>query len=176
MDAGALQFFIRTKAGDGAPVVRRLSTNGSLADVYNGTWLQCVDSIDYDLTFPGATLHYRDGILPVEVTGQFFSPVIPHDLKTSGTPGAYIVFTLRNTSDKTQEVSLAAYLRNPLAMGGNITPDARKLRTTVATDQGTTYLTMRTDSTSQIKSTLGSMCLSINGGEPRGSRWISANT
>lgn len=60
--------------------------------------MQNVEGILYDPTFPGATLTCVDRTLPVKVTGQFFSPVILHDLKTSGTPGFYAVFTVKNTS------------------------------------------------------------------------------
>ncbi len=176
MNADAMQFFIRACAPGGKPVARRLGVNGGQMNVYSyNTWMQNVEGISYDPTFPGATLTYVDRTLPVKVTGQFFSPVIPHDLKTSGTPGFYAVFTVKNTSAQPQEISLATYLRNPLARGGdaaNRGAEARKLRTTVNTEKDTTYLTMQTDSAMPFKSTLGSMCLSVTGGEPS---WIASD-
>lgn len=164
------QFYIRTKASGSSPVLRRLNVAGDQTDLYNNTWLQCVESIDYDPTFPGATLRYNDHLLPVKVTGQFYSPVIPHHMQVAGTPGAYVVFTIKNTSAQSQEVSLASYLRNPLGFGGNKTAEARKLRTEMSTVDGTTYLAMNIDEHSPVKSTLGSMCLSIEGGKPS---WIA---
>lgn len=175
MNADAMQFFIRACPPGGKPVARRLSLKGSQLNVYSTSWMQNVEGISYDYTFPGATLAYVDSALPVKVTGQFFSPVIPHDLKTSGTPGFYAVFTVKNTSAQPQEISLATYLRNPLARGGAAADrgaEARKLRTTVNTEKDTTYLTMQTDSAMPFKSTLGSMCLSVSGGEPS---WIASD-
>ncbi len=175
MNADAMQFFIRACAPGEKPVARRLSLNGSQVNIYSTSWMQTVQSISYDYTFPGATLSYVDPTLPVKVTGQFFSPVIPHDTKVSGTPGFYAVFTVKNTSSQPQEISLATYLRNPLARGGAAAErgaEARKLRTTVNTEKDTTYLTMQTDSAMPFKSTLGSMCLSVSGGEPS---WIAGD-
>lgn len=176
MDAGALQFIVRTAAPGGKPVVRRLSVNGEQAvpDQYTN-WLQCVEGIDYDSTYPGAELKYRDRDLPVQVVGNFYSPMIPHETQISGTPGTYMVFTIRNTSKEEQEVSLAAYLRNPLARGGdpaNRGAAARKLENTVQATGDSVSLTMRTQSDMPFKSTLGSMCLSMSGGEPS---WIASD-
>lgn len=174
MKADALQFYVRTCAPGQKPIARRLTTDGELMNVagYN-TWMQNVASIAMDYTFPGATLRYQDNTLPVEVTGQFFSPILPHELQTSGTPGAYMVFTFRNTSSQPQDISLASYLRNPLARGGDDTHRGaaqRQLHTTVTTDQATTYLTMRTAAMLPFRSTTGTMCLSMSGGEPS---WIA---
>lgn len=173
MNQDSLQFYVRACPQGGKPVLRRLSTIGSQMNVYGGAWMQNVDGIAFDQTFPGATLRYDDPILPVKVSGQFYGPVIPHDMKTSGTPGFYAVFTIKNDSKETQDVSLAGYLRNPLSTSGDVADrgaEARKLHTSVVTDQGTTYLTMRTESNMVYKSTLGTICLSINGGE---SSWIA---
>lgn len=174
MNAEALQFFVRSQASKGEPIVRRLSTNGELMNVYSyNTWLQSVAGISFDSTFPGAHLQYKDSTLPVKVSAAFFSPFIPHELQIAGTPGFYAVFTIKNTSQETQEVSLAAYLRNPLARGGaaaNRGADVRKLRTTVTMDKETTYLTMRTEAGEPFQTTLGNMCLSTSGGKPS---WIA---
>ena len=173
MNEDALQFYVRACPAGGKPVMRRLSAIGHQMNVYGGSWMQNIDGIAFDQTFPGATLRYDDSMLPVQVRGKFFGPVIPHDLKTSGTPGFYAVFTIRNNSSETQDVSLASYLRNPLSTGGDAADrgaNARKLHTSVVTDKGTTYLTMRTGSDMAYKSTLGNMCLSICGGE---SSWIA---
>lgn len=174
MNQEALQFFVRAKARDKEPVVRRLSSNGSLMNVYSyNTWLQSVEDIECTPIWPGTILKYKDSTLPVQVTGEFFSPVIPHELRISGTPGFYAVFTIKNTSSEEQEVSLASYLRNPLARGGdaaNRSAEARKLRTNVTADKDSAFLTMRTDAGAPFKSILGSLCLSMSGGEPS---WIA---
>lgn len=170
MNGDSLQFFIRTKGTEGEPHLRRLNVCGDQTRVYSAnSWLQNVASIDYTAIFPGATLVYNDDTLPVKVKGDFFSPIIPHDLQTSGTPGFYGIFTIKNTSNQPQEVSLAGFLRNPVAL--TLDPaykgaDARKLKTTVTTDGGVTYLTMGSDSTIPYKSTLGDITFSMSGGEP----------
>ncbi len=176
MNQEALQFYVRAQAKGSEPVVRRLSVNGELMNVYSyNTWLQNVESIEYNPVFPGAILKYKDSTLPVQVTGEFFSPAVPHELKTSGTPGFYAIFTIRNTSDQVQEVSLASYLRNPLARGGDgarRSAEVRKLNTKVTADKDSAFLTMRTDAEVPFKSTIGSMCLSMSGGEPS---WIASD-
>lgn len=176
MDANALQFFVRTAAPGGTPVVRRLSVNGGQAvpEQYVN-WLQCVESIKYDSTYPGAELEYKDGALPVEIVGNFYSPMIPHETRVSGTPGTYMVFTIRNTSKEEQEVSLAAYLRNPLARGGdpaNRGAAARKLENSIQSTEDSVRLTMRTNSEMPFRSTIGSLSLSMAGGEPS---WIGSD-
>lgn len=174
MNDDSLQFFILARPADGSrPVARRLGTVGTHMGVYTyNTWLQNVESIDADQTFPGMTLYYNDPALPLEVSGQFFSPIIPHELRVAGTPGFYAVFTIKNTSDKAQDVSLASYLRNPLARSLDAVDrfaSKRKLKSSVKRDGDLATLTLRTDSDTKHVNTLGSLSFSVQGGEPS---WI----
>jgi uncharacterized protein (DUF608 family) len=98
----------------------------------------------------------------VAVAATMFSPFVPHQARTSGTPGCHIVFRVRNTSAAPVEVSLLGALRNPVAHG----LADRKLRNAVVRDAATTYLTMRTGvAAAPCKATLGSLGLSLTGGE-----------
>ena len=112
------------------------------------------------------TLRYRDRTLPVATAATLFSPVVPHDARTSGTPGFHAVFTVKNTSAARAQVSLACTLRNPLAWGAA----DRRLALVTAQDGDTTYLTMRTDAQLPQPSTVGSLGLSVTGGR---ASWIA---
>jgi len=97
-----------------------------------------------------------------------FSPIVPHDARTSGTPAFHAVFTVKNTSAHRVQVSLAGKLKNPLAWGAA----DRRLRLAVVQDGGTTYLTMRTDAELAQPSTVGSLGLSVTGGQ---ASWIAGD-
>jgi hypothetical protein len=166
MDPGALAFFLRTQSGDEAPLVRRLGTRGDQNELYSLSWARNVEAIEYDAAFPAATLRYVDATLPVTVAATMFSPFVPHDARTSGTPGFHAAFAIKNTTGKRVRVSFAAKLANPLAWGAA----DRALKLGVVQDGKTTYLTMRTNADLPQPSTVGSLGLSVTGGE---ASWIA---
>jgi len=166
MSPGALAFFLRVQPEGGEPLVRRLGTRSDQEELYSLSWAKSVEAIEYDATFPAATLRYLDGTLPASVAATFFSPIAPHDARTSGTPGFHAAFTVKNTSARPLRLSLLAKLRNPLAWGAA----DRRLGLDVTRDGGTTYLTMRTDAELAQPSTVGSLGLSVTGGE---ASWIA---
>ena len=168
MDPGALAFFVRAQSDGGTPQVRRLGMGAEQEDLYSLSWVKSVQGIEYDATYPVATLRYLDDALPVEVSSTFFSPFVPHDARTSGTPGFNAAFTVKNTSQARVRVSLVAKLRNPLAWGA----DDRKLSQAVVKDGDTTYLTMRTGATMPNAETVGSIGMSVTGGE---ASWIAGD-
>ncbi len=170
MDPGSLAFFLRTQAAGEEPLVRRLGTRSDQEDLYSLSWAKSVDAIEFDATFPAATLRYQDSTLPVTVSALMFSPFVPHDARTSGTPGFNAAFTVKNTSRKRVTVSLAARLANPLAWGGGATD--RRLTQAVTTDGETTYLTMRTGAQLPAPETVGSLSLGVTGGE---ASWIAGD-
>jgi uncharacterized protein (DUF608 family) len=161
MPPGALALHVWAKQGGAAPVVRRLGVRSDQHDMYNLTWLKSVREIQFTGRFPAATLRYLDDDLPVSVVARMFSPFVPHDSETSGTPGFYAVFRVKNTSPEPVEVSLAAVLRNPLAWGD----EDRQLKNTISRDGATTLLTMRTRAKAACQATLGSLGLSVTGGK-----------
>ena len=148
MDSQALQFYLRAKAENGPVMLRHLAGRRDQQDLYGQGWDKPVSSIAYEGRYPVAKLDYRDSALPLVVTGTFFSPLIPQDSRTSGTPGFYAIFTLKNESKSRVEVSITGKLKNPLARGDDNdgrSVETRKLDNAIVKDGPTTYLTMRTD-------------------------------
>jgi len=157
----ALSFFIRTQAPGAMPAVRRLGLRAEQHDLYSFAWLKSVEAIEYTGRYPVATLRYVDGSLPVTVSARMFSPFTPHDARTSGTPGFHATFRIRNLAGVPVSVSLLGVLQNPLAWGA----EDRALTNTVTASGGTTYLTMRTAAQMACPATVGSLGLSVSGGE-----------
>ncbi len=142
--------------------IRSLGLRGDQTDLYRQAYIKNVQGIDFETWYPVTRLHYRDDALPVKVSAEAFSPFIPYDSRASGTPGMHMVFEIKNTSDRPQKVALAAVLDNPLAW----TEKARELSNSLVSHGDTTYLTMRTDAQPTNKTTIGSLCLSMTGGQP----------
>ncbi len=162
MPVSALSFYLWTRPeGDAHPVMRRLSMRTDQNNMYTYSWLMPVEAIEFGATFPVATLKYQDRLLPVAVECSLFSPLTPHDARTSGTPGFNVVFRIKNRSNRQVEVSLLSNLKNPLAWGA----DDRKLTNKITGGGETTYLTMRTEAQMTERETLGSLCLSVSGGQ-----------
>lgn len=159
MGTDALQFYVRTQQGDQPPMLRRLTVNGELSDLYSASYCKCVQAIDYDGKFPFATLDYHDETLPIEITGLAFSPIIPTDSRTSGTPGFTVAFKVKNRSKKAASVSLMGCLKNPLAWGAA----DRALRTEMMNADGATHVVMRTQATSGRKAMHGTMAFAVTG-------------
>ena len=170
MGPDALTFLVRTgshsSAGksDNAPVVRRLGVradhNDPMVSLYSHAWLRCVEEVEFTGRYPVASLRYSDPDLPVAVSADIFSPMIPHDARISGTPGFYAAFRIKNRTDKPVTASLAGILKNPLAWGA----EDRKLRNTIARGNGATFLGMRTEANGECLPTTGSMSFSVTGG------------
>ena len=72
----------------------------------------CVDDIRYVGEYPIAELEYVDEELPVEVSLEALSPMIPLNAKDSGLPAVVFNFTVRNTTDGPTQVSLMGTLQN----------------------------------------------------------------
>ena len=168
MSPGALAFFLRAEPDGAEPLVRRLGTRGDQEDLYSLSWAKNVEGIEYGAAFPSVRLRYLDATLPVAVSALMFSPLVPHDARTSGTPGFNAAFTVKNTSQRRVKAAVLAKLQNPLAWGAA----DRQLKLAVAQDGGTTYLTMRTDAVLPQPSTVGSLGLSVTGGE---ASWIAGD-
>ena len=165
MDPGDLAFLVRTQQDDDVKV-RRLGARADQQNLYCFAWAHSVAAIEFDGRFPIARLTYRDADLPVAVSAEMFSPFVPHDARTSGTPGFYAAFSLRNRSDRPVTASLMGALKNPLAWHA----EDRKLRNSVAQAGGTTFLTFRTGAEGDCRATVGSLGMSVAGGE---ASWVA---
>lgn len=112
-----LLFLIRTKTVSGDVTVRYLALRQELHDLYSFSWLKCVEEIEYEGDFPFAFLAYRDGRLPVDVEAEMFSPFIPNDSRSSGTPGFCVHFNIHNPTETPVEVSIVGCCLNPVGLG-----------------------------------------------------------
>jgi len=162
----ALSFYARALESGRKPVVRRLGLRSEVHNLYSFPWLKSVRRIDFEGRYPVARLRYVDGGLPVELSATMFSPFTPHDSRTSGTPGFYAAFRVRNRSLREVEFSLLATLANPLAHGAA----ERRLANSISRESDATILTMRTSAEAACRATLGSLALSVSGGE---ASWIA---
>lgn len=162
-----LEFLLWTsKTEPKSQQLRRLYLRSDKNDLYSLSYAQDVQGIDYEACFPITTLRYRDETLPVKISATAFSPFMPGKTRDSATPGFNLVFTLENTSNETVQASLLSVMNNPLVAGlGN-----RKLKNTVRREDESTHLLFETDAQPEEKADLGSLCLSVTGGEPS---WIS---
>ncbi|MCY2928260.1 MAG: GH116 family glycosyl hydrolase [Planctomycetota bacterium] len=168
LSPGALTFHLRTQQPGRRPIMRRLGMRTDQNALYSFAWLKSVEGIEFDGRYPVARLRYLDETLPVAVEAQMFSPMIPHESRTSGTPGFHAVFSVRNLSARPVEVSLLSVLQNPLAAG----VCDRKLVNTVTREGDTTYLSMRTGVKEPLQ-TAGSLCLGVSGGQ---ASWIAGES
>ncbi len=71
-----------------------------------------IQSIEYSARFPFAKLVYKDDNLPIEISLNAYSHLIPGDIKNSGLPGAVFEFEIKNTMDKDIEVAIMFIGRN----------------------------------------------------------------
>jgi uncharacterized protein (DUF608 family) len=170
LDPDALSFYVRTALKNGSDdiKIRRLGMRTDQNELYSLGWVKNIQAIDYKAEFPIADLDYIDDSLPITIKSSIFSPFVPHDAKTSGTPGFYITFTVKNNTDHQVDVSLLSTLRNPLAFDAK----DRKLSNSITHTDTTTSLTMRTTASLRCPTLLGSMSLSVTGGE---ASWIATD-
>ncbi|MFO8079661.1 MAG: GH116 family glycosyl-hydrolase [Armatimonadota bacterium] len=73
---------------------------------------ETVDDIRFVGEYPIAELSYVDDELPVEVSVEAFSPLIPLNSKDSGLPCAIFIFSVENPTDSRAEVTLFGSLQN----------------------------------------------------------------
>lgn len=168
-DYDLLPFYIRTKEPGKEPVVRKLAHNRRIQGFRSVSYsfLKNVEEIRWTPQFPSCVLEYEDSGLPVTVTGEFASPIVPRDYKTSSMPGFYIQFSVENKSEKSQEISLLGTLKNPVNRGIK----ERCLRNRILQQKDWTTLLM--DSAKDLKKEQsGSLALTVEGGE---ASWISGD-
>ncbi len=77
-----------------------------------------LDSSVLEGKYPFATVAFEDKRLPVAVTMEAFTPLIPLNSDDSGIPGAVIRYRVKNTGHSSAEVSIAGSLPNPVGFEG----------------------------------------------------------
>jgi uncharacterized protein (DUF608 family) len=64
--------------------------------------------------YPFAWIKFEDDVLPLEINLEAYTPLIPLNPEDSGIPCAILTYTLRNTSAKAVDITLAASMMNPV--------------------------------------------------------------
>ncbi|SDX38275.1 GH116 family glycosyl-hydrolase [Paenibacillus sp. CF384] len=64
--------------------------------------------------YPLVWVDFEDKELPVQVSLEAFTPFIPLNTNDSSIPGAYMTYTVTNTSDRTVDVTIAGSMMNPI--------------------------------------------------------------
>jgi uncharacterized protein (DUF608 family) len=74
------------------------------------------DQVRFTGQYPIGRVRYRAEDAPVEVTLEAFSPFVPLSLADSTLPATVLVYTLRNTSDRSVDATLLGYVENPACL------------------------------------------------------------
>ncbi|MFD2935557.1 GH116 family glycosyl-hydrolase [Spirosoma flavum] len=74
------------------------------------------DEIEFEATYPMATIRYIDATLPVQISLHVYSPFIPLDETNSGLPATIYSFTIANKSQAVVTVSVVGWLENKAAI------------------------------------------------------------
>ncbi len=64
--------------------------------------------------YPFAWVQFEDPDLPVEVSLEAHTPLIPLNAEDSAIPGAYLTYTVRNRSSRPTDISIAGSVINPV--------------------------------------------------------------
>jgi non-lysosomal glucosylceramidase len=112
---------IWVQAGDGKPVAHVLEarvlppyTGESGLGSDNVPGLSRLASARFRGEYPLAHIDFEDSTLPVEVSLEAFSPIIPHDPEDSGLPVAILRYTVKNPGHTAAKVSVAFSIDNPV--------------------------------------------------------------
>ena len=118
-------FAVRARVGDASPVVRVLQT------VSEGP-LRGMKAVSFRGEYPFGWYTFEDPELPVQVSLEAFSPLIPLDEKNSAIPCAIFNLTVENQGEQAVEVSFLATQQNAAGLLKTLPPkpaDGRRLVT-----------------------------------------------
>ncbi|MGA2267292.1 MAG: GH116 family glycosyl-hydrolase [Bryobacteraceae bacterium] len=130
---------IWAQAGNSKPVARVLearlmppyeSAGGLSPNQVSG--LTRLEDAVFTGEYPLARIAFHDRDLPVNVSLEAFTPIIPLDADESGLPIAVLRYTVTNSAKETAKVSIAFSLDNPVGV------DLRGARNTAAASAGRT--------------------------------------
>ena len=124
---------IRARIADAQPVTRVLEARllppyeagfGLSPERVSG--LARLESVTFTGEYPRATVAFHDPDVPVNVTLQAFTPIIPLDADASGLPVAILRYVASNPARANAEVSIAFSLDNPVGTGLRGEPGTRE--------------------------------------------------
>ncbi len=110
---------VRAKPASGPPVVRALQTTSV------GPFSK-MGGLTFRGEYPFACYDFEDESLPVNVSMEAFTPLIPLNVRDSAIPCATFTLTARNPSEKRVEVSLLAAQQNAVGFDGLGTIEGRR--------------------------------------------------
>jgi non-lysosomal glucosylceramidase len=106
-DVPANQFAVFVQPEDGVAVAQVLSTGKPQGDALSAwNWSYPAGDGEYAALYPKSWFAYRSSQLPVALTVEQFSPVLPDNYKETSYPVAVYNWYAQNTSGKTVTVSL----------------------------------------------------------------------
>jgi uncharacterized protein (DUF608 family) len=113
---------IWVKAGTAAPIARVLEARyqppyegSSGLGSRNAPGLQRLDSATFTGEYPFARISFRDRRLPVRVSLEAFTPIVPHDADDSGLPIAVLRYRVTNPGTSPVAASIAYAVENPVS-------------------------------------------------------------
>lgn len=136
-------FAIRTEQGN-STVVKALQTSAV------GSF-KAMKSLDFQGEFPFGWYDFEDNELPVKVSLEAYSFLIPMDMKNSAVPAAIFRYTIKNTTTSQVQVSLLASQQNAVGFTGYDTISGSNERicsgygsnqNTIVSETGRTFLKM----------------------------------
>ncbi|MCK4784216.1 MAG: hypothetical protein KAV87_10730, partial [Desulfobacteraceae bacterium] len=121
-------FAVRTRIGDAPPVVRALQTVGEGPLTRWEGLLRGMKALSFRGEYPFGWYTFEDPALPVQVSLEAFSPLIPLDAKNSAIPCAIFNLTVENQGVQSVEVSFLATQQNAAGLVKTLPPDPIKGR------------------------------------------------
>ena len=104
-------FAIVIKSDNSKPVIKRLASKNDSSPVSNG-----FKNVEFDGTYPIATISYNETGCPVKVSSEVFSPFIPLEATNSSFPATIINITVENISNTNIEIAILNWLENLASM------------------------------------------------------------
>jgi uncharacterized protein (DUF608 family) len=156
-----LVFLVRTKDASGRILARYLALREELHDLYCLAWLRSVSAIRFTGDFPFAVIDYEDADLPVRIEAELFSPFVPLDSRTSGTPGFFVRFGIRNLTNQPVEVSILGLMKNPVGWD----QENCRIRNTLVDFSDAKIIHMGAENLANDKCSTGDMAFACRGGD-----------
>lgn len=140
------------------PIATKNSYGDWGSDVLNAGFPR-FDETAFSAAYPLAQVQFKKNNLPLSVRLETFNPMIPGDVNSSSLPIAVLRYVVKNTSNKTMEVSVCGMIPNFIGMDGWTS----KLKNNVnefKQQQGLQGLYMYSDSLDKTDVNWGTMALS----------------
>ncbi len=99
------------------PIAAKNSYGDWGSDVLNAGFPR-FDETEFNAAYPLAQVQFKKNNIPLSVRLETFNPMIPGDVNNSSLPVAVLRYVVKNTSNKTMEVSVCGMIPNFIGMDG----------------------------------------------------------